>query len=282
MNPPHRKIEQLYLDGLAYEAAGDTYLAIKLFKKVIRLDKNWAPAYARLGAIYKQRAEWKPALYYCKKTLALDPAQADIWWALGIAATALKKRGIAKSVWTKFGLDTLKNPAPICIRLRYQKQIEIIWVRPIDPAKGEIINIPHPHSDRRYRDLIIYDREVIGHNVVGRRRMPIMDELALFKRSGYRTFSCSLHTQNEKHLQSLEKLCEEHGLGFEIWSNSSRNLIPATEQAAPEYFSRDMLPNSAGGDCIAAFAAYEMIDVQTVLESWRVVSLQTYGVVQRH
>jgi tetratricopeptide (TPR) repeat protein len=282
MDAPNRKIAQLYADGLAYEAVGDSYLAIKLFKKIIRLDKHWAPAYARLGAIYKARAEWKPALYYCKKTLALDPAQADSWWALGISATALKKRGIAKSVWSKFGLDHFKTSGPICIRLQYQKQMEILWVRPIDPARGEIINIPHPNSDRRYRDIILYDREVIGHNVVGRRRVPIMQELSRYKRSGFRTFSCSLYTQEEKHLQSLERLCLEHGLGFEIWSNSTQQLIPASQQVSPEYFSRDMLPTTPGKACIAAFGAYEMVDVQTVLESWRVVSLQRYGEVQRY
>ena len=282
MDAPNRKIAQLYEDGLAYEAAGDSYTAIKLYKKIIRLDKHWPPAYARLGIIYKDRGEWKPAHYYCKKTLALDPGQADVWWALGISATALKKRGIAKSVWTKFGLDKFRANGPVCIRLRYHKQIEILWVRPIDPARGEIINIPHPNSDRRYRDIIIYDREVIGHNVIQRRRVPIMEELSLYKRSGFRTFSCSLFTQNEKHLQSLEKLCLEHGLGFEIWSNSTQQMIPATEQAKPEYFSRDMLPNTEGSGCIAAFGAYEMVDVQTVLESWRVVSLQQYGEVRRY
>ncbi|PHN07439.1 tetratricopeptide repeat protein [Flavilitoribacter nigricans] len=282
MDAPNRKITQLYADGLAYEAAGDSYLAIKLFKKIIRLDKHWPPAYARLGAIYTSRAEWKPAHYYCKKALALDHAQPDIWWALGISATALKKRGIAKSVWNKFGLDNFKANNPVCIRLRYQKRIEILWVRPIDPARGEIINIPHPNSDRRYRDIIIYDREVIGHNVIGRRRVPIMDELSLYKRSGFRTFSCSLYTQDENHLQSLEKLCLEHGLGFEIWSNSTQQMIPAKEQANPEYFSRDMLPNTGSDGCIVAFGAYELVDVQTVLENWRVVSLQGYGGLQRH
>lgn len=282
MDAPHRKIEQLYADGLAYEAAGDSYMAIKLFKKIIRLDKKWPPAYARLGVIYKNRAEWKPALYYCKKTLALDSAQADLWWSLGIAATALKKRGIAKSVWAKFGLDNFKAASPVCIRLRYQKQIEILWVRPIDPAKGEIINIPHPHSDRRYRDVIIYDREVIGHNVVGRRRIPIMEELSLYKRSGFRTFSCAIHHQRDGHLQSLEQLCVEHGLGFEVWSNSTQQLVPASGSSLPEYFSRDMLPQIESQGCIVAFGAYEMVDVQTVLESWRVVSLQTYSDLCRH
>lgn len=282
MDTPNRKIAQLYADGLAYEAAGDSYLAVKLFKKIIRLDKNWPPAYARLGIIYKNRGEWKPALYYCKKTLALDPGQAAVWWALGLAATGLNKRGIAKSVWTKFGLDHFHANGPLCIRLRYHKQIEILWVRPIDPARGEIINIPHPDSDRRYRDLIIYDREVIGHNVIDRRRVPIMEELALYKRSGYRTFSCELYTQDEKQLKRLEKLCLEHGLGFEVWSNSTQQMIPASERDQPEYYSRNMLPNANGNGCVAAFGAYELVDVQTVLESWRVVSLEGYGEVRRH
>lgn len=280
MSDHRRKIEQLYRDGLQYEAAGDSYLAVKVYKKIIRLDKQWKQAYARLGLIYKKRAEWKPALYYCKKAVALDPTQADIWWALGIAATALKKRGIAKSVWSKFGQD--QQPThPLCIRLRYNKQVEILWVRPLDPARGEIINIPDPASDRRYRDVILFDRDVVGHNVVGRRRVPIFEELDLFKRSGYRTFSCRLHTQEEKYLQALERLCLEHGLGFEIWSNSTRQIIPSAQEASPEYFSRDLLPPSAGSECIAAFAAYEMVDVQTVLESWRVVCWQGYSDLRR-
>lgn len=281
MDASRHKIEQLYTDGLAFEAAGDSYMAIKLFKKIIRLDHNWAPAYASLGNIYKKRAEWKPALHYCKKALALDPALPDTWWALGISATALKKHGIAKSVWNKFGLEQA-NTMPICIRLRHHKQIEILWVSPIDPARGQIINIPNPASDRRYRDIILYDREVIGHNVVGRRRMPIMNELDLYRRSGYHTFSCTLHTSREEHIQKLETLCLQHGLGFEIWSNSSLQMIPAAQQAQPEYFSRNALPNTAATTCIAAFAAYELVDVQTVLESWRVVSLQTFSGLQRH
>jgi tetratricopeptide (TPR) repeat protein len=281
MNDPHRKIEQLYRDGLKYEAAGDSYLAVKVYKKIIRLDKQWTQAYARLGLIYKKRAEWKPALYYCKKAVALDPAQAEIWWALGIAATALKKKGIAKSVWAKFGLD--QSPAkPICIRLRYNKRVEILWIRPLDPAKGEIINIPDPASDRRYRDIVLFDRDIIGHNVVGRRRVAIFDELSLFKRSGYHTFSCLLHTQDEKHIQALERLCLEHGLGFEIWSNSTRQIIPASQEASPEYFTRDFLPPAGGSECIAAIAAYELTDVQTVLENWRVVSLMGYSELRRY
>ena len=281
MDAQRRKIEQLFTDGLAYEAAGDSYLAIKLFKKIIRLDKHWAPAYARLGLMYKKRAEWKPALYYCKKALALDSAQEDVWWALGIAATALKKKGIAKSVWTKFGLNSFQA-TPVCIRLRYQKQVEILWVRPLDPAKGEIINIPHPSADRQYRDLIIFDREVIGHNVIDYRRVPIFEELDLFKRSGYQTFSCTLHTADARAIQPLEKLCQEHGIGFEIWSNSTRQFVPEADQAKPEYFSHNFLPKTESTGCTAAFAAYELVDVQTVLESWRFVSLQTYSDLQRY
>ncbi|MCB0633917.1 MAG: hypothetical protein KDD15_29500 [Lewinella sp.] len=281
MSDLRRKIEQLYRDGLRYEAAGDSYLAVKVYKKIIRLDKLWTQAYARLGLIYKKRAEWKPALYYCKKAVALDPAQAEIWWALGIAAVALKKKGIAKSVWGKFGPDHYPSN-PTCIRLRYQKRVEILWVRPLDPARGEIINIPDPSSDRRYRDIILFDREVIGHNVVGCRRVPIFDELSLFKRSGYHTFSCLLHTQEEKYIQALERLSLEHGLGFEIWSNSTRQIIPTTQGASPEYFSRDFLLPANARECIAAFAAYELTDVQTVLESWRVVCFQGYSELRRY
>lgn len=282
MKAPNRKIAQLYKDGLAYEAAGDSYLAIKLFRKIIRLDKHWPPAYARLGLIYKNRAEWKPALYYCKKTLALDPTLADVWWALGISATALKKYGIAKSVWSKFGYDNFTGPGPVCIRLKYQKQLEILWVKPIDPARGYIVNIPHPNSDRRYRDVVLFDREVIGHNVIDRRRVPIYEELSLYKRSGFQTFSCSLSTQNEQDLYRLERLCQEHHIGFEIWSNTTRQMVPTLPGETPEYYSRNALPGTESEGCIAAFGACELVDVQTVLESWRVVSLQNYSGLRRH
>lgn len=281
MQPGHRKPDVLFTEARTYEAAGDNYLAIKLYKKIIRQYPDWPAPYERLSNIYKLRAEWKPTLHFSKKALALDSGLADTWWNLGIAATALRKKGIAKSVWSKFGIEQI-SPHPICIQLRYGRQYEILWIRPIDPARGTIISVPQPIADRRFGDIVLHDREVAGYNIIRQRRIPVYDELDIYKRSAFRTFSCVLHCWEEEYIQSLEKLCADAGLGFEVWSNSVQQLVPSSPTGAAEYFGRDLFPQSPAKGCVVALAAQEEAEVRTVLQQWSVISLQQYSDLRSH
>lgn len=284
MDIPAPHITALFDQASAYEESGDAYNAIKLYKKVARLAPQWAPPLQRLGLIYKYRLEWKPAMHYVKKSLAIDPGNESAWWDLGIAATAQKKWRLARNVWSKFGRNTKAGwvPGPVSVRLSYQKQFEILWASTIDPARAIVQNIPHPDSNRHYKDVILYDRGISGYHVVHQKRFPIREELGLYKSSGYNTFSCLLETVRPGDVKILEQLCRDADLGFEVWSNAVRQFNAIESRATPEYYDPGMFEEDPGETVHVAIAARREKHVKKVLRSWQVICLGQYSNLQCH
>ena len=284
---PLDEARQFYEQALIYDQSGDIYNAIKLYKRVIKLEEQWPLPYFRLQAIYKSRQEWKPTYHYTKRALALDPMHSDVWWDLGIAATALKKWRIARNVWSKFNIPPTfpKNTREVCaIYLPNGNQFELIWARPLCPARAEIISIPQPASGRRYKDLIYYDRmQLKGHTIAGNRKMPVFAFLGHCKHSNYETFSCQLYTNKERDLQSLEALCVEAGCGFENWSNSALSFSPGVLEGIPEFYNIKNISSQALADeQWVAIAAKNQHEVEWMLQQWRLISLKDYHNLQRH
>lgn len=281
--PPN--ITALYEEALRYDRGGDTYNAVKVYKKLTRLAPQWAPPFERLGAIYKYRGEWKPCLHYFKKTVALDSSNKYAWWDLGTAATALKKWRLARNVWSKFGKAPAQGwqPEPVSISLEYDGQYEILWGDSIDPVRCQLRNIPHPASGHHYRDILLFDRVAAGHQVVRHRRVPVYRVLGLFKRSGYHTYSCRLETSDPRAIQALEQLCREAGLGFEVWSNASRSYVPGPYREVPEYYGPELLADiPVAGGVEVALAARREKQVRQVLKNWTVISLQRFHDLKCH
>ena len=275
--PPDHK--QLFEEAERYGKLGDVYHAVKLYKRIIKLEPDWPAPYLALGRIYHQRREWKPAFHYFKKTVAFLPELREGWWCLGIAATALKKRRIARSVWSKFGLSQLPGK-PEGLRLTYDNTFEILWMSAIDPAQARILSIPHPASGFRFRDEVLYERKPVGHHIVSNRRVPVYQELGIMKRSHYRTYSCLLHHASAKQIQQLERLCYDARLGFEIWSNAARSMVIDNPQAFPEYYGRSILPaqeETPDDHALIAIAAMHQVEVLHVLDAWEVISLGQYS-----
>ncbi len=269
----------LFEEARRYDEKGDPYVATKLYKKIIRLVPDFVPAYECLGRLYHKRREWKPAFHYWKKALALDANLREAWWKLGLAAVGLKKMRIAQSIWMKFGLGQATQKHPVGLRIAHPDGYEILWMQALDPARGRIISIPHPGSGLRYRETMLYDRRMQrGTNVVAGRRIPIYEAVASLKSSPYGTFSCLLHTANEKALSQLEQLCYDAAIGFEVWSNASQAMLLERPQAFPEYY-QDILPRPAGGDdtTLVAMAALHPAEIERLLNNWQIISLQQYS-----
>jgi tetratricopeptide (TPR) repeat protein len=281
MDYPSSDIQSLFEQALVYDRKGDSYSAIKLYKRIVRMAPEWPASYFQLGVIYKYRREWKQALHFNKKTVAIVPANKDAWWNLAIAATALKKWRIARNVWAKFGVGS-RPLEPVSVRLTYGGQYEILGVQPLDPARGVIVNIPHPASGRRYQDVVLLDGTVSGYHVADRRKYPVFEELGLFKQSAFRTYSCRLHLENPGDLYLLEELCSDAGIGFEIWSNATRVFANTTAGKLPEYHGPESGDQPAKGEVTAAFAAHREKEVFQVLNSWQVISLGTYSDFEFH
>ena len=258
-------------------------------KKVVRLAPDWPFGFAALGSIYYRRHEWKPAYHYLQKTVALDADDRDAWWRLGVAAVGLAKFGVATNVWTKFGFGALNLAQPVNLEVKTEKGYEILWMQALDAARGRILSIPHPGSGRRYRDLMLYDRRnAVGTNVQDRRRVTVYPAVSCLKQSPFRTFSCLLHTSSEAAIQKLEELCFEAGLGFEVWSNATRttrqNQVDATSAERknfPEYYN-DLVPKPDHGTALVAFAAIHPAEVERVLNSWEIISLEGFSDLRRY
>ena len=263
-----------------YDARGDVYNAVKLYKRCIKLAPEVVEAYVQLAEIYKKRAEWKPALHYAKKALSLDASLADTWWTLGITAVALGKDRLAKSIWSKFGSSNPRG-ALISLQLNHSGIFELIWAKPLDPARAQITSIPHPDSNRHFLDIVVFDRQVIGYNVAKRRRFPVHAELGIQQRSLYFTFSCWLESPTKKDIQTLERLCVEAHLGFEIWSKAARVQKQVYNDKLQEFYSGDMFQKE-DEDLLVAIAARQEAHVEQVLRAWTIITLRQYYALERH
>lgn len=283
---PAEEAKQFYDQALAYDEAGDVYNAIKLYKRAIKLQVEWPVPYFRLLSIYKRRQEWKPSYHYAKRYLALDPADPIMWWDLGIAATALKKWRIAKNVWSKFDIPSSfpkGHKAVFSLALSYGKQMELVWARPLCPARAEIISIPRSDSRRYYKDVVLYDRQQLrGHNISGHHKLPIYEYLGHWKHSNYRTYSCWIYTGEEKDIETLASLCFNAGLGFENWSNSALNTIPKKRKKKPEFYNLKTSQETPEAAQWVAMAAYNRRDVERLLRQWQLISLKEYGPLEQH
>jgi tetratricopeptide (TPR) repeat protein len=264
----------LYQAALAYEQRADHYNAVKLYKRIIKEDRLWAAPYLRLGLIYKSRREWKPSLHYYKKAIALAADKKEAWWNLGIAATALNKSRWAKNVWAKFSLGPEYYNGMVSIRLAYRNTFEVLGAHRIDPARASIKSIPHPGSGRKYNDILLVDNTIQGYHSTGYYRLPIYDDLGVYKASTFSTFSCILLRTTEPDIQKLRDLCRDAGLGFEVWANASRAYTAKTAGRLPEYFTFE--EGEGLPELLVALAAKRKYQAIDILEAWKAISLKDY------
>ncbi|MBK8041754.1 MAG: hypothetical protein KBG02_12605 [Haliscomenobacter sp.] len=277
---PSDKASQWYEQAVRYDAGDDVYHAVKLLKLCVRLEPDWLPPFLLLAAVYKRRREWKQVLYYCKKAVALHAQDQDRWWDLGIAAAALGKDRLAKAVWQKF-----TPPAPqgalISLRLEHSGLFELIWAKTLDSVRAMLFSIPHPDSDLHYRDIVLFDREQVGLNIAGKRKVPVFPVLGRTKRSFFQTFTCILHQTTAQSIQTLETLCADAGIGFEIWTDASWSKTIPVEGKIPEYFGNQVFPASSDTEVWAALAAKTESDILQVLSNWRIISLGSFSNLEK-
>ncbi|MEQ8706199.1 MAG: hypothetical protein RIC19_19865 [Phaeodactylibacter sp.] len=280
-NQPSEQHRALFEQARQYEAAADPYNAVKLYKRVIKEVPQWQQPYLRLGHMYKYRREWKPALYYNKKAVALEVSNRQAWWDVGLAATALGKLRQARRVWEKFGWNTTGQHSlkPVSVRLQFQNQFEVLWVQRISPCLGYIRSIPQPASGRRYGDLVLIDNMVRGYHSSGMHRLPIYDELGLKKCGHYGTFSCTLLQATEEDIKLLQQLCQEQNMGFEVWGNAAQAATVRSAKGKPEYYA---FSRYAAPELLVAIAARQQAEVRSVLKAWEVISLKNFADFRVH
>ncbi len=277
---PSEKASQLYQQAIGYDVLDDVYHAVKLLRLCIRLEPDWLPPYLLLAAVYKRRREWKQVLYYSKKAVALNAQEQDCWWDLGIAAAALGKERLAKAVWQKFNPSALPG-ALISLRLEHSSLFELTWAKTLDPVRALLLSIPHPDSDLQYRDIVLFDREPVGINISGKKKVPVYPVLGRVKRSFYQTFTCVLRQPSATCLHTLEGLCSDAGIGFEMWTEASWAKTVSIPGKLPEYYGNLAFPKMETTDVWAAFAVKSEKELTQVLDNWKIISLKDYSHLER-
>ena len=273
MNIHHEEFShELMLHARQFAENRDVYNAAKLYRRIIKLSPDWWEPHAELAELYKWQGEWKAMMHYAKRAVALQAGNPSAWRNLGIAATALRKERIAKTVWQKFGCGAapLHDQAVVALRVPSGKLFEILWAKPLDPAQAYLSSIPGPDTGRRFRDVVIFDFSPCGHTVAGRKRYPVFDFLGVLRHSPYHTFSCVADTTDRKSLRVLERLCRSAGLGFDNWTKAAISF--QSEQTMPEFYGSDVLPPSTGTS-LSAIAAKRRSDAEAVIKDWNIITL---------
>jgi tetratricopeptide (TPR) repeat protein len=258
-----------------YDDTGDVYQAVKLFRRIIRENPVWVPPYLRLINIYLQREEWKQVYAFSKRVLSLDASLKSIWWYWGVSAEKTGKVTVAKRIWSKFGLlENIKLKKLVCLKISYDNRSELVWALTCGPAKAQIINIPFPTSGIFHQDIVYYHRISKDYQVVGKVKYPIYHILSLQKTSHFYTYSCLLKETEPNDIKKLAYLCEQAGLGFEIWSNSTRAMGNIDKEDSKEFYF--VHKGLAENECLISVAARSEDQVKEILNAWEIITLKIY------
>lgn len=258
-----------------YDKKEDIYHAVKLFRRIIKENPLWIPPYLRIISIYTKRKEWKQVYAFSKRVLSLDASLKGIWWLLGVSSEKTGKLKVASRVWTKFGLESeIIKETPICLKISIGDQSELVWAYICGPACAKIINIPLPASKLGHKDIVFYDMDPIGYQIIKKKRHPIFQILAKHKTSFYNTYSCNLEETDENDLKKLEVLCHQSGLGFDVWSLSTRAMNDKFFGDKREYYFMDEQINE--GTYLVGIAARKEEQAKEVLKAWEIITLKRY------
>ena len=267
----------LYAQATTYDTLADVYHTVKLCKRAIKLDAQYAPPYRLLGRIYHERREWKPCLYYYQCYAALRPREAAaVWPIIGLAATALRRWKTARTAWNHAGHGLpLTNrpvrlaPEPVGISCRYRGRREILWGRRLDPVRAELLSLPQLPVGLNFGDTVLYDLQKIGDRMLPAGRVPIHPLLELTEHRFYRTYRVRLYTESAEPLEVLHRLCREASLGFDNWSAATRQVSGA---GLVEYYGNELLQATEHILPLVGIAVRRPEQLQEVLEAWRVIT----------
>lgn len=269
-------LNDLMRRAIACTDMGETQEAINLYRRMLAIKPDLAMVHFNLGILYKHRCEWQPCRYHNDMATMLNPDEDGAWWNLGIAATAMEDWKTARKAWNRFGLKLPivdEDPADYLgstpIRINPQDQAEVVWANRIDPCRAKLLNIPLPESNHRYHDIVLHDGAPNGFRKSGGREYPVFDELELFARSPFETYSVRSPAIANKIFEDLEKRCEARGIGIENWSTQTRMICRQCSEGRPhDHHDHELDKGHAPNSFLIGFASQSGDDLSDVLTAW--------------
>nr|WP_294942692.1 hypothetical protein [uncultured Mucilaginibacter sp.] len=271
--------EQLLQQAIDLEEQGYTEEAISIYHKVIKAAPDWATPYYNLGLIYKYRGEWQLSYANNLTALGMDADNEAARWNLGIAATALSDWRTARESWNHFGLkldvnddEPNLNLSSAPVRLKPDDEGEVVWCTRIDPARAIIENIPFASSGRRFGDIILNDGAPVGSRISDGIEYPVFNELQLIQQSDYSTYSITVYTNDQRHIDKLLELCKIEKVEAEDWSTVRMLCKQCSEGTAHEHHDNQLVESDKDERDIG-FASERKQAILNVLNNWRAISL---------
>jgi tetratricopeptide (TPR) repeat protein len=272
------RAKKLNAQGEALSEAGDTSAALAKYTEALSLDPDRPGTLYNIGLIHKYRLAWRESFEFNRRARDLAPDDEATCWNLAIAATALRDWTTARSVWNSLGMAIEPGDTPIesnfgqtPVRLNPDGAAEVVWAQRIDPVRARILNVPFESSGFRYDDVVLHDGAPVGTrlNAAGKERS-VFNVLELFERSAFLTYEVELFAPGAADLEALTARCEEAGLPFEDWTETTRILCRACSEGRPhEGHDRDgggsteWQPRRRGG-----FAARDRAVLDRIFSEW--------------
>ena len=217
--------------GLALRDAGDLRGAEAAYLAAMEAAPSWPAPIYNLGLLYKYECRWKESFDYNRRSTELQSDDEASWWNFGIAATALRHWGEARRAWAACGIEVPPGDGPpefnwgrTPVRLNPDTDGEVVWARRLDPARGQILNVPLPISGFRWGDIVLNDGAVEGERMVNGRAYPVFNVLQRWQLSPFRTFILELATADGEALAALERCAADRGGAAEDWGTCTSIL----------------------------------------------------------
>ena len=240
MQTKEEQAEDLHREALALSDEGEVDAALKKYREALALDFSRPTTHYNIGLIHKYRSEWEESFRYNRRAVELDTDDEASNWNLAIAATALGKWQVARSVWNRLGFSVEPGDTPIDgdfgvtpVRLNAEEDAEVVWARRIDPVRTSILTIPFPSSGYRYGDVVLNDGAAVGYRVSNGKEYPVFNVLALLAPSAWHTFEAELHAPVPGDIEVLEALCEGEGVKVDDWTTSVRFICKQCSEGTP-------------------------------------------------
>lgn len=221
------------LHDLAYAAfeAGRLSEAVEYFSTLTAAKPEKVFYHYMLGLVHKYRRGWRPSLEANLTAIELDDEFDEAaHWNAGIAATALGEWDTARRLWAACeirvpaGSGEIKaNFGTAVVLLNPWGSSERVFIRRIDPVRGQILNVPLPGSGHRYGDIVLHDGAPVGERRIGEVNIPIFPELQRWRPSELGTFIASVRCSGPEDVNELSVSFEEVG-ETEDWTHSVQFL----------------------------------------------------------
>ncbi len=271
-----QKAQKLHQKAQKLSDKGRDEAAIATYLKAIALDPQKSESHYNIGLITKYRNQWETSFHHNQQAYRIAPHDEAARWNYAIAATALEKWSIARSLWRDNGLDIDEGEDEIemnfgitPIRLNPDDNAEVVWATRIDPVRAKIDSIPFPESGFLHGDIILHDGAPLGSRTSDGKEYPVFNVLQRQKPSNFITHIADVTLQNDQQLDDLAKLLNTHHYAMEDWTLNTRNLCRQCSEGTPHEQHDDDLHADWHNERTLGIACPAENTLTAFLEQWQ-------------